>query len=59
MHCGKSCVPERIVDGVLNARMRSDTKECSERIVAEEILKCQNAIWHMGFVTMGFGRSQR
>lgn len=44
MLCGKSRVIECIVDGVLNATMYSDIKEC---IVAEEInARMGFDIWH-------------
>jgi len=44
----ENCVPHRIVDGVLNATMRSDIKEGSEHNVIEEInARMCFGIWHL------------
>ena len=57
MHCGKSCGPQRIVDGELNVTMRIDTEEGSERIVAKEInARMRFGIWH--WLQMRSGKSQ-
>ena len=48
MRCGKSCGPERIVDGTLNATMHSDPNESSERIVVKKInARMHFGIWHL------------